>query len=182
VLASAGTTPIASSNETYAAANRYLLIVAVDPFDSTIISYTYANNAYPPAGTEWIVMANGIPDYISNVDYYVLGTGQMIQNSSPAVANASPSTAYLAAITSSPGQFTIVATPTGSKSILATSQALVLTGGASIVADLSNGVGKQGYTFLVAAEQLPAGVKRTNALVRPQSSGRGYPVGIRRSR
>jgi hypothetical protein len=167
---------ITSASETYVSANRYVVLVAADKFGSAIDTYAYPKNAYPSSANEWIVIFNGIPDFISGMDYYVLGPGKTLQNSSPIASNVNPGVGAFVSIPASLGKFTVVATYSGGKAttdIIATSSSQTSQGATSIIADLAdvNDV----YSFVFATESQktatvnelrPAGALRAPAKVR----------------
>lgn len=167
---------ITSAPETYVSANRYVVLVAADKFGSAIDTYAYPKNAYPSSANEWLVIFNGIPDFISGMDYYVLGPGKTLQNSSPVASNVNPGVGAFVSIPASLGKFTVVATYAGGKAttdIIATSTSQTSQGATSMIADLAdvNDV----YSFVFATESTkaatvnelrPAGSVRASAKLR----------------
>ena len=150
---------IASESETYSSANRYVVLVAADKFGSAIDTYAYPKNAYPSSSNEWIVIFNGIPDFISGMDFYVLGPGKTLQNSKPVASNVNPGVGAFVSIPASLGKFTVVATYAGGKAttdIISTSSVQTSQGATSIVADLAdvNDV----YSFVFATESKKAAI------------------------
>jgi|GEM_PF-2202956 len=148
---------IASESETYSSANRYVVLVAADKFGAAIDTYAYPKNEYPSNANEWIVIFNGIPDFISGMDFYVLGPGKTLQNSKPVASNVNPGVGAFVSIPASLGNFTVVATYAGGKAttdIISTSSSQTSKNGASVIADLAdvNDV----YTFVFADESKKA--------------------------
>ena len=78
-----GTTQLATATENFSNGNRYLLLSAGDPFGQLIESYTYQGNTYPASTQEWVVVFNGQPDFISPLDFYILGPGKTTRTALP---------------------------------------------------------------------------------------------------